>query len=338
MGVALPTRLEDDEATATVTALPDGSADHFYDVYAGGERIDRRAVFGESVTEGRTDAFTMRETAVEPGGHAVNAAVQADRLGETVTLVGHLDHQAFDGLSFETVSMGEPASVAVYEFDDGDVLAVEPSEAIDDWTLECLRTVVDEAFESLFSADAVVCANWPAFDALPEVLRAVADSDCDGSHFLFDPGGMDDPGAEATRELLSALGDLTDSYDVVLAANEVEVLSLAGALDEAEPDDRTAALERIRSAGGLAAAVCHETDAAVAATESDTLSVANADVEPVRNTGGGDRFDAGLGYALVREWPWPDALRLGNACATRYVATGESASPAELATFLREHW
>lgn len=338
MDTPLAARLDSDDRHPAVTAFPDGSVDHFYEVFDGDRRIRRREAFAEAAATGQTAAFSLQRSAVEPGGHAVNMAAQADLLGDDVALVGHLDDPAFADLPFETVSMGEPARVAVYGFDDGDVLAVEASADIEEWSLANFRAATDGVFESLLSADIIFCTNWTTFGAIPDALAELAAADLDGGYFVLDPGGLADRSNVEVRRLFGALADLTGSYDVVLAANGDEVRSLAEVLagDDPEPDEVGASLDRLRAAADLAAAVVHEAEVAVAATSEGRLRVENFDVEPVRHTGGGDRFDAGLGHALARDWSWEDALRLGNACASRYVATGESATSAELAAFLRQ--
>lgn len=130
---------------------------------------------------------------------------------------------------------------------------------------------------------------------------------------------------------------MDESIDVVLAANGEEVRSLAAVLGEGngDADGYGETLAQVRSGADIRAAVVHDADAAVAVTAEGRERVENFDVEAVRHTGGDDRFDAGLGFALARGWSWRDALLLGNACASRYVSTGESAEPSELGAFLR---
>lgn len=339
MDSSLAGRLEDGDRRATVTAFPDGSVDHFYRVFSGGRRVERREEFTELVSDGRSSAVTLESSAVEPGGHAVNMAAQADLLGDDVSLVGHLDDPVFDELPFETVSMGDPARVAVHGFDDGDVLTVEPSADVRGWSFEDLRAATGASFEALLSADVVFCTNWTTFDAIPAALAELAAAGCEGGHFVFDPGGVRARTDDEIHRLFDALADLAASYSVVLAANAAEVESLAAAVtdDEHDPGGLEACLDWLRRAGDLTAAVVHEAEAAVAVTSDERRRVENFAVDPVRHTGGGDRFDAGLAYALARDWPLADALTLGNACASRYVATGASGTPEELAAFLREH-
>lgn len=339
MGSSLAARLESDDARATVTAFPDGSIDTVYHVHDGDGRIERREAFVEAITAGRSPAVTRREVTVEPGGHAVNMAQQAALLGDDATVVGHLDDPVLQSLPVKTVSMGAPTTVDVLGFDDADVLIAEPSADAETWSVERFRTATDGRFASLLSADLVFCANWATFDALPDVLSAIAAAEPDGGDFLVDPGRIASRSDEDLVGLVDALAGLTDAFDVVLSANDAEMCALAGALDSpgGDPDGRAEVLDRVRRAGSLTAAVVHEVDAAAVATADGHRTVENVEVAPTRHTGGGDRFDAGLAHALSRGWSWQDALRLGNACAARYIATGESATTAELAAFLRDH-
>lgn len=341
---ALPARLERDDAAPTVAAFPDGSVDTFYRVSAGGERVDTREAFADVVSTGSTDVFTLRREAVEPGGHAVNLGEGADRLGNDVVVAGHLDDPAFDDLPFEAVSMGAPATVSVYGFDDGDVLAVENSADLEGWTLADLDAAfgvrADPAMEAFLTSDVVCCVNWTSIPGLPDVLSALAELEVDGGWFVLDPGSVAGRSDAAVARLFDALERLTASYDVVLAANPREVDAMAAGLgrsaDRDGEADADAALAHLRERAGLTAAVVHGESRAAAAASDGLVADENFDVDAVRHTGGGDRFDAGLAHALARGWGWADALRLGNACASWYVATGESGTPGELAGFLRE--
>lgn len=353
MSDSLAARLESVDRRPTVTALPDGSVDRFCEVYDGDRRIRRREAFAREVRTGHSPAFQVRPTAVEPGGHATNMATQADLLGADSTLVGHVDDPVFAMLPFETVSLGDPAAVDVYQFDDGDVLLADPSAGAADWSLPDLRAATGDAFESLLTADVAFWTNWTTFGRTPRALERLARAGLDGDYLLFDPGSLSTRSDGAIRRLFGALAALSGSYDVILAVNGGEARSLAAALDgrdadrgatgrddgAAGPSDGDADLgrtvERVEAAADVEAVVVHEATAAVAATPEGRVRVENHTVDPVRHTGGGDRFDAGLGHALALGWSWEDALRLGNACASRYVATARSGTVDELAAFLR---
>lgn len=345
---ALADRLARDDATATATvaAFPDGSVDAFCRVAVDGERIATREAFADAVGGG-ADAFSLDRTAIEPGGHATNLAIQADALGERVTLAGHLDDPAFADLPFEAVSMGDPSRVSVYGFDDADLLGVEESAAVGAWTLSDLRGALGDRFRRFLTADAVCCTNWTAVDALPDALSSIADAvedRSDGSDgadrepglCLVDTGSIAGRSDREIGDLFDALADLSGAYETVIAGNDDEVTAMAGALRGPAADDASAALATLRDRADLSAAVVHDAERAAAATRDGVVTVGNFDVTPTRYTGGGDRFDAGLAFALARGWEWRAALGLGNACASRYVATGETGGPAELAAFLRE--
>ncbi|KPN30473.1 hexose kinase, 1-phosphofructokinase family [Halolamina pelagica] len=80
----------------------------------------------------------------------------------------------------------------------------------------------------------------------------------------------------------------------------------------------------------------HGKQAALAATGEGVVRVENPTVDAQRQVGGGDRFDGGLAVGLGAGWDWPVALACGNACASYYVATSETASAATLRTWLAD--
>lgn len=319
--------LADDSEPRTVTALPDGSVDAYYSAYdVNGERIEDRETFAERLLND-PPAFPITRESTEPGGQAVNVAIQADALGEAVTLYGHLDHPVFDQLAFETRSMGAPSRVAVYPFDE-DVLFAECSPELAEWTLADLRAVTGD-FAGALEADVVYCGNWVSVEEMTDAIRELAAEPIDGGTFLFDPGPISIRPQESISELFSALADLESTYDVVVSTNRSELAAGADALG-ANGDDRER-LATLRAEAGITAVVCHATDEALAATDAGIGAVPNRPVdEPVRETGAGDRFDAGIAHALARGWDWDLTLALGNACSTHYVETGQTADRAAL--------
>ena len=331
-------RLAEEPDGRRVTALPDGSVDAFYAVYGpDGDRIGTRDAFGEFVADDDLTTLPIEHVGDEPGGQAVNMAIQADALGDRVTLFGHLDDSAFDDLGFDAVSMGDPTRVVVYPFDDEDLMLSEDSEDVADWTIDELRTASD-AWRDHLAADAVCWGNWVSVDRPAEALAAVADEPIDGGTFVIDPGPITVRDPETVKTTFGALAGLVDSYEeVVVSVNREELAYAADALS-VDADEPAGMLDGLRAEIGVGAAVLHAAPKAAAATASGEFAVPNLEVdEPVRRTGAGDRFGAALASALARGWGVETALALGNCCASFSVATGRAGDRGELREYLREH-
>lgn len=323
--------LADDDESRTVTALPDGSVDVYYSAYdIDGERIMDRETFAEKVVK-NPPAFPVTRESVEPGGQAVNMARQADALGSSVSLFGHLDHHVFEDFGFETTSMGSPSRVAVYPMDE-DVLFADRSEELADWDLENFRAAAENPTEWL-EADVVCLGNWVSVTGMTDAIYELADASLDGGVLLFDPGPISISSNKAIRELFDALSELESNYDVVLSLNGSELA--AGAAAVGLDGDGRERLAGIRAEMEITAVVLHATDEAIGATVEGTVAVPNRSVEnPLRETGAGDRFGAGLAHALAREWNWKLALALANACGSYYVETAQTATKETLRNWL----
>lgn len=304
------------DAGVRIAAFPDGSVDTYVRIRDDdGEPIAKDS-FGERIADARSPTFDVAGRAVEPGGQAVNAARQAHALGDDVRLDGFLDHEVLE-FPFETRSYGEPSVVDVHGFADDEVMYASVSDDVAGWTLE--------AFESVPTADAHVCGNWVSVDGMTGSLAALSDR-LDGGVFVFDPGDWTAAEDDALRRCADALSDLDDAVEVYISVNGRELAALADALDV--PDEPGP----VRSAADVSGVVRHETGAADGATRDAELEVPNLDVsDPVRRTGAGDRFDAGLAHGLAVGADLAAALALGNCCASHYVATGTTGTADELA-------
>lgn len=337
---ALAERLRTSPEERTVTAFPDGSVDEWYAVHgAGDRRLRSRDAFAAALADGETDTFRLDRTDRRPGGQAVNAARQSHALGDRVTLFGHLDDPVLDGLPFRSASMGEPARIQLHEFDAGDVAFVRDTGDVPGWTFADLEAAAERRGwdpDAALAADAVCCFNWRSVDDMTGQLRALADRDPDGGAFVLDPGKVRTADRGAVADLFEVLGRLEDRYDVVVSANRAELRYAADSLDPVGDAEGDAALvAALRDAADVTAVVLHDRDAAVAATRRGTVRVRNVEVgEPIRHAGAGDRFGGGLAHALARGWDWEAALGLGNACASQFVATGETGDRSTLASFL----
>jgi sugar/nucleoside kinase (ribokinase family) len=330
-------RLEDGLPTdGSVVALPDGSVDTYYRAFEGRRTpVETRERFAELVADGRTSSLRVERVSREAGGQAVNLARQVDALGIPVELYGHLNDPVFDSLGFPSRSMGEPAPVAVYDFADDDLMLSEASPDVTTWSFEDLRSAPD-AIDAVESAAVLGVVNWVSVRGMDAVLHGLTDLELDGATVVVDPGDLTGCSAGELEGLLDSLRRLADAAAVVSSTNAAETAALARAAGvRADPiDERLAGL---RDRAGLAAAVSHERDRAVANTPDGAVHVSNLPAPRVeRRTGAGDRFDGALAAALAADWGWEPALALGNACASHFVAAARTAGTGDLVSFLRE--
>ena len=335
----LARRLAEEPAPA-VSTLPDGSVDRYCRLSAGAlDPVERRTTFAREVESGGRKGFGLEPRAVEPGGQSVNAARQAHALGAETTCYGHLDdpepgRNVFADLPFDTVSMGRATTVNVLDFDDSDLLLVEESPDLSEWALADLRAAAP--LPVVFGGDAVVCTNWVSTPGLADAFHELGDETIPRVPFVFDPGDVLGSGVAGHRELRAAVTALESSVDAVLSVNATELRAITAALPEppAPPIDDEDRVLAVRDASDAAAVVKHGKEEALAATAEGIVRVDNPVVEDRRQIGGGDRFGGGLAVGLGSDWDWPVALACGNACASHYVSTAETASAAELREWL----
>lgn len=317
-------------------AFPDGSVDVYYDLFRGRTTaLESRADLAAFVAEPSTSSLRMRERDREAGGQSVNAARQLHALGAPVTLFGHLDAPAFDELPFASHSMGEPAVVRAFDLADDDLLLCEQSADLASWEFDALAAV-DGAVAALEAADVVCAMNWVSSPAASAAYRDLAALDLDDPVVVVDPGDVTGCSDGELRELGAALGALEASARVVLSTNAAETERVAAAVHE-ETGSSAVRVRALRSRLDVTAVVSHERDRAVAGTPDGLWQVPNVDAPQVtRRTGGGDRFGAALAVARTAGLDWRVSLAAANACASHFVATGESATWAALESFLDE--
>lgn len=347
-----------DREPVRVAALPDGSVDYLYAVDGtDGARIETPAELGRQLT-GDAATFPVTPIDVQPGGQAVNAAMQIHELGADATLVGYLDHPVFDELEaeFDAHSMGTPATIRIVAFDDSEVLFPEPGPT-DDWDIAALDAVVD--WNRVARADAICCVNWASVRGLTDVFERLASRPpaAESLPIVVDPGAIglpDEAAVESFFETLSRTDAAADSLSIVLSVNptEFDVAASAVGVDDGESTlDRLAA---VRTALDVTGVVIHGSEAAHAATRGgdggsggdrsggkDGNELVTVDMleitDPQFTTGAGDRFSGAVACALARGWEWELALALGNACAAHFVATAETATPERLRSFVDAH-
>lgn len=320
-----------DAPSPTMTLLPDGSIDRRYGVLDRDHAPKHREAFTDQLAADRK-SFVTEHRGVSPGGQAVNAAMQASHLDADISLYGHLDHEIFDVLDVETHSMGAPATVNVYQFQDSAMMLTTESTDIRTWAYEDLAAVGGEA---ALDADAVVWGNWASLPEATAALERVAARPGDGGVFVLDPGEVSVRSASEIRGVLDVLGSMANRYEVAVSVNDEELQTLGEAVGVG--GDLTATGMGVRDHAGLDHVVMHGPERALAVTNTGVFDVANFETaEVTRFTGGGDRFSAALGFGLACGWEWPDVLELCNACASYYVRFGLTADREDVAEYVAE--
>lgn len=330
--------LRDGGVDRDITAFPDGSIDMSYEVFGDNSERLTRAEFGEQIASEKADTFSIDRKERAMGGQAVNMARQAHALGDSVHLYGHLDDSIFESLSCETVSMGEPATVHVYDFSDDEVMLADNPDAMSEWSLATLRDAMGNTFEERMTADAVCCANWISFDRMTDVLSDLGELPLDGNYFVLDPGDLTIVPQESVVSLCRALNTLEQSYDVVISIDDDETTYLAESLEiEVDNGDVERTVERLGDELGVTGVVLHGSSEAIAVTRNGASSVPNIQISSDRNlTGSGDRFGGGLAHGLAQEWEWDSVLRLGNLCASYHVEHGKTGSRETLGIYAND--
>lgn len=177
-------------------------------------------------------------------------------------------------------------------------------------------------------------------------LRELATLDLDGTTVLVDPGDLTGCETEAIVGLLDSLGRLGEETAVVVSTNAAETATLAAVAGSSTSTSASTSapvetvvdrLDGIRDRAGLAAAVSHERERAVAATPGGSVRVPSVEAPRVeRRTGAGDRFDGAFAAGLAADWGFSPALALANACASYFVSTARTARPDDLVAYLRD--
>ncbi|MGE3107853.1 MAG: PfkB family carbohydrate kinase [Phycisphaerales bacterium] len=305
---------------------------------------------------GRSFGREIVVVGVEGGGNGPNLADGLAGLGASVDLFGTLGnpiHSAFGDIvsrcrTVTSIGGGHGRTLAL-EFDDGKLMLNETS---------CLGTldegemngVIDAGVysQACRSADVIALVNWSKYPRMTGCWRLVAERVLAGLTQrpwvlvdLADPAGRS---AGDVEEVLGVVASMQRTCRVVLGANLHESGVIARALSAPSGLDNSAeamqaTAREIGGRLGIEMVVVHARErAAIAWREEGAYQAAWAPSDytekPVRTTGVGDRFNAGLMYALARGSSGGAALRAGCAAGSFFVRNGRAGSAAEIGVSL----
>ncbi len=273
------------------------------------------------------------------GGNGPIMAKACAALGAEVACVGALGlpeiAPEFSQLakSAALYPISEPARTDAWEFEDGKIIVsqLQPLNRLS-WAslheLFCsgeLRALLDKA-------DLIALNNWTMIPAMSDIwrelqLRVLPELAPKDRLFFFD---LADPSKRTEEDLLRALELLSGFVPygrVLLSCNKRELLQIAAALGLGAPAEAELcrAAEEIRGRTGVWAVSVHTLEGAFAASEEGQSKAEGFYTpRPLISVGGGDHFNAGLAWALLRGLSWQDALLTGSAVSGCFVRTGAS--------------
>jgi sugar/nucleoside kinase (ribokinase family) len=295
-------------------------------------------------------------TAVQPGGCAVNLADGLASLGATVdcfATIGEPPHPAFGDIAEKCHgfhSWGpEPGRTLAFEFNDGKVM-FSAVEQLAGFTANSVREhLTDGTFTAACEvAQIIALTDWSLYPYMTHVWRLLQSEVFSRlAHrptFFID---LVDPSTRSKadiRDMAATLHELEQVGPVTLGLNGNEANVLCRAHDvpsapvDATPDQTLQQAFALRDLFGVSRVVIHRVPFAVSAA-ADRGSTQPGPYSPgtKKNTGAGDRFNAGFCLGLALGLEDAESLALGCAASGFFVRNARSADHQELVSFL-ERW
>ncbi len=306
-----------------------------------------------------TGQSTLREivvTAVQPGGCAVNLADGLATLGVTVdcfATIGEPPHPAFGDIAQKCHGLHswgpEPGRTLAFEFNDGKVMfsAVEQLAAFTPHSVRELLT--DGTYAAACEvAQVIALTDWSLYPYMTHVWRLLQSEVFSRlTHrptFFID---LVDPSSRSVadiRDMAAILHDFERVGSVTLGLNGNEANVLCRAHDvpsapaDATPDQTLQQAFALRDLFGVSRVVIHRVPFAVsAAAECGSTQPGPYSAGTKKNTGAGDRFNAGFCLGIALGLDDSESLALGCAASGFFVRNARSANRQELVDFL-ERW
>ena len=239
-------------------------------------------------------------------------------------------------------SFSEPAETDSWEFNDGKIIVshLQPLNRMS-WASVQRHFSIDW-FRAIFNeADLIALNNWTMIPAMSDIwrqlqLQVLPNLNPKNRIYFFD---LADPSKRTREDIVNALellSGFTPYGRVLLSCNKRELLQLAAILKvDASQGELCRTAEDIRREMGIWAVAVHTLNGACSASEEGlTEAEGFYTPTPLISTGGGDHFNAGFAWALLRGLSSYDALLIGSAVSGFFVRSGISPSMVDLIGFL----
>lgn len=291
---------------------------------------------------------------VEGGGNGPNLTEGLISLGVPVHLYGTLGQPrqvAFDTiaarcLSCTSIGTGFGKTLAL-EFADGKLMLNETSR-LADFDEAMMNRLIDEGgyAKACRESALIAFANWSRYPHMTACWRAASErvlATLTQTPWVF--VDLADPAGRQPAEIMEMLG-VVSSFQrrcrVVLGVNLSEAGVLQGVLGKEKPGDDAgsmeAAAESLRTRLGIEMVVVHSQRRAAAGWLGAAMQAGPESVcvegtyvaNPVRTTGVGDRFNAGVCAGLLAGRPMADCVKMGCLVGNWFVRTGTNITFDEL--------
>jgi sugar/nucleoside kinase (ribokinase family) len=230
-------------------------------------------------------------------------------------------------------SVAGPGQCTSLEFGDGKVM-LACNDAVDelDYNLLKRRAGAGRLTEWVDQADAVAICNWSEMKnstsiwkgLLEEVFPKTASGE--NKPLLVDISDCSRRDDGDIGEMLELMKSFSSYFRVIFSLNYNEARTICRAL--ACPSETIAeTAEQAHVRGGVSLTALHLPDGAyVVDSRGGRFLPGNHVEQPVLSTGGGDNFNAGLLWGLLRGLSNTDAVHIANAVSSMYVSGGKSPS------------
>jgi hypothetical protein len=242
-------------------------------------------------------------------------------------------------------TFGETISATALEFNNSKVIMFDPG-PYNSLTWEGIRDCLGkESIIKMISGKKLVSfLNWSEIDnssdiwegMLNEILPEIEQTGIK-PFFFSDISDCSRKSAAEIKRAVGLLGRFRDYFNVSLSLNQNEADLVSKALDLNEMNSDEDFIMQLHESSNVETLIIHRTKDAIA---YDGKSFEKCDTffcsEPKILTGGGDNFNAGFCFALLKKLNLSESLVVANAVSGSYVKNGFSPVAENLVEFLKQ--
>lgn len=276
------------------------------------------------------------------GGNAPLMAGALASLGADVSLIAPAgDNPCYDLLKEKTklINIGNPAESTNLEFNDGKVMMGE-NNILSEVNIDNLskKGFLDDILKAFNESELMGFVNWSQMEKILPVYKYILDNIDDSNRVLFmDMADFSKKPAEKITEFLNTVSVNKKGLTAIIGLNENELNLMAAYAGVKKTDDIKEYALKVSEAISLNVVV-HGMDYSVFVKEGQIFYAEGKLVKkPKLSTGGGDHFNAGFCYALLKKTEEEKALRFAMGTSGAYITDGVSPCEERVYEYLKEN-